>query len=128
MDSPNRDPTTLDVDIDATLAEIGQISDDTLKPRKPIQPYLSNTSSGRANSLLSSTDAFDDIHKIHPAMLRQQNAHINVIKQKYVHSIEEEFRSSEDPMCAPSSPAPEQVYTTSSPSHRPSSESLHDLL
>jgi hypothetical protein len=70
MDSPNRDPTTLDVDIDATLAEIRQISDDTLKPRKRARPQLSNTSNGRVNSLLSSTDAFDDIHKIHPAVLR----------------------------------------------------------
>jgi hypothetical protein len=128
MDSPNRDPTTLDVNIDATLAEIGQMSDDTLKPRKRIRPHLSNTSSGRANSLLSSTDAFDDIHKIHPAVLRQQNARINAIKQKYVHSIEEELPSPEDLMHAPSSPVPEQVDTTSSPSHKPSPESLHDLL
>jgi hypothetical protein len=118
----------LDVDIDAALAGIRQMSDDTLKPRKRIRPHLSNTSIGRANSLLSSTDAFDDIHKIHPAVLCQQNARTHAIKQKYAHSIEEELSSPDDFMHAPSSPVPEQVNTTSSPSHKPSPESLHDLL
>jgi hypothetical protein len=102
MDLPNHDPTTLDVDIDAALAGIRQMSDDTLKPRKRVCPHLSNTSNGRVNSLLSSTDAFDDIHKIHPAVLCQQNARTHAIKQKYDHSIEEELPSSEDPMRTPS--------------------------